>query len=416
MPLERVLDIMLAGTNYTWTKTPDYYLVSTMNVANTAFIPGTVTASYKMTYITAEAAVAMLSTAFNQFVRFEPNGHLVTITAGPAYVERIINDLKSFDMIRPQVLLKSRVVVMEEGDLLNMGIEWSWPQMSAGLFSTDYRGQIDSDFDSGGKGIWGVQLGYSLGNTFTKALTMGLNLLQENDKAQMIASPSAMAQDGHLSEMSVITEEYFMLTPQNDGIATFSQSQMEMIESGVKLSITPYIGTEEDIMMDIAVELSDSIPSGRGSGLPVVTRRTSSGRVTVKDGGSAVIAGLNENRRNINEKSTPGLSRIPLLGKLFDNTTKDVASRDVAIFVTANIVRPGTGNITQPKPVVEAPKEPLMGDGMFNNTSTMNDLNAMANTPAARPLDTSINASPPARYRNEKSEKAGFIADPAFFS
>ncbi len=161
-------------------------------------------------------------------------------------------------------------------------------------------------------------------------------------------------------------------------------------------------------MMDIAVELSDSLPSGRASGLPVVTRRTSSGRVTVKDGGSAVIAGLNENRRKIKEKRTPGLSRLPLIGKLFDNTNKDVASRDVAIFVTANIVRPGRGNVrqpmAQPQPVVEAPKEPLMGEGMFNNTSTMNDLNSMANGPVNRPLDNSMNASPPARYQNEKNE------------
>ncbi len=408
-PLETILDIMLAGTNYTWTKTPNYYLVSTMSAGNAAFIPGTITQSYKMTYITAEAAVAMLSIAFKQYVRAEPKGHLVTITAAPSYVKRIISDLKSFDMTRPQVLLKSRVVVMEEGDLLNMGIEWSWPSATGGLFASHSRGEaINADYDSGGKGIWGVQLGYSLGNTFTNALTLGLNLLQENDKAQMIASPSAMAQDGHLSEMSVITEEYFMLTPQTQNAQIYSQSEMEMIESGVKLSITPYIGSEDDIMMDIAVELSDSNPSGRSSGLPVVTRRTSSGRVTVKDGGSAVIAGLNENRRQIKEKRTPGLSRIPLIGKLFDNTKKDVATRDVAIFVTANIVRPGSGNVrppmAKPEPVVEAPKEPLMGGGMFNNTSTMNDLNAMSNNPVNRPLDNSMNASQPPRYQNKTNQ------------
>jgi general secretion pathway protein D len=274
-------------------------------------------------------------------VRAETDGSYVTVTAGPKLTERIINDLTLFDAPKKQVLLQSKVVVMEEGDLLNMGIEWSWPQVSAGLFASHSKGEaVNVDVDTGGKGIWGVQMGYSLGTTFTNALTMGLNLLKENDKAQMIANPSTMASDGKLATMSVMTEEYFMLTPDLASGQLFTQSELQKIESGVSLKITPYIADNNDIVMDIAVELSDSIPSGRASGLPVVTRRLASNTVRVMNGGSAVIAGLNENRKTIKEKRTPGLSNIPLIGYLFSNTSNDTASRDVAIFVTANVIKP----------------------------------------------------------------------------
>jgi Flp pilus assembly secretin CpaC len=94
--------------------------------------------------------------------------------------------------------------------------------------------------------------------------------------------------------------------------------------------------------MTIAVEVSDSIPSGRVSELPVVTRRTSRNTVTVKDQGTAVIAGLNETRRQVADKSTPGLSRLPLIGNLFDNTSDDKATRDIAIFITAKILKDPT--------------------------------------------------------------------------
>lgn len=370
VPLEVALDMLVAGTDYSWIKTKDYYLVSNMQPTKPAFITGSVTQKIKMGHITAADAVKMLSDSMAKFVKAEPGGSYVIVTAGPRITERIVQDLKSFDVPAKQVLLQSKVVVMEEGDLLNMGIEWSWPKVSAGLFSAHYKGETDqTTYDTGGKGIWGVRMGYSLGSTFTDALTMGLNLLQENDQAQMIATPSTMAADGKLATMAVLTEEYFMLTPTGAGGAVFSQSELQQIDSGVKLDITPHIADNNDIVLDIAVELSDSIPSGRASGLPVVTRRTATNTVRVKNGGSAVIAGLNENRKTTKKKRTPGLSSIPLLGKLFSNDYNDTASRDVAIFVTANIIK-------DRRPVAPMPVE----------------------NPVAQPPVGNMNSFPPASY------------------
>jgi len=409
IPLEQALDMLVAGTNYSWMFAGDYYLVSTMSPDQPAFVSGTVTQRIKMGYISSQDAVSMLSTSMTRFVKAEPEGSYVTVTAGPKLTERIINDLRSFDVAPKQVLLQSKVVVMEEGDLLNMGVEWSWPKVSAGMFSSHYKGELANLYDTGGKGIWGVQMGYGLGNTFTNALTLGLNLLQENEKAQMIATPSTMASDGELARMSVVTEEYYMLTPQVEGSASlFSQSQMETIESGVTLEITPRIADNNDVILAISVELSDSIPSGRGSGLPVVTRRTAQNTVRIMNGGSAVIAGLNENRKNINEKRTPGLSRIPLLGKLFSNTNNDTASRDVAIFVTANIIKnekPGARPINSVAP----PANPVNQAPMPNMNNYPTGYMAPGATipgaqynpiPGATMPGTQYNAPPRAQYNN----------------
>ncbi|MCF7973848.1 MAG: hypothetical protein K9N55_08540 [Phycisphaerae bacterium] len=400
VPLEVALDMFVAGTNFSWTKTDHYYLVTSMTTPeNPSFIQGTITKKVKMANIPAANAVAMLSQSMAKFVKAEPEGTYVTVTAGPQLVERIVQDLRLFDVPKKQVLLQSKVVVMEEGDLLNMGIEWSWPQVSTGLFAGDARATgVNADFDTGGKGIWGVQMGYSLGNTFTNALTMGLNLLKENDKAQMIANPSTMASDGKLATMSVMTEEYYMLVPPTTTNQIFSQSEMQKIESGVSLKITPHIADNNDIVMDIAVELSDSIPSGRASGLPVVTRRLASNTVRVMDGGSAVIAGLNENRKTIKEKRTPGLSSIPLLGYLFSNTSNDTASRDVAIFVTANIIKP-EGPAPRPMRSAAPPVNPMTQPPLGNQPpmGNMNNYRAGNMAPGSMP-GTQYNAPPRTQY------------------
>ncbi|NQV34105.1 MAG: type II secretion system protein GspD [Phycisphaeraceae bacterium] len=424
VPLEVALNMLVAGTNFSWIEADGYYLVSTMSplaMINPAFVPGSVTQTMKMAYLPAASAVSMLADSMQKFVKAEPQGSYVIVTAGPQLVERIMADLRSFDLAPKQVLLQSKVVVMEEGDLLNLGVEWSWPSVSGGLFSGDSRGTgVNTDFDTGGKGIWGMQIGYSLGTTFTNALTMGLNLLQENDKAQMIANPSVMGTDGTLAVVSIMNEEYFMLLP-NVGTEAqvFANSELETITSGVKLEITPRITDANEILLEIAVELSDSIPSGRASGLPVVTRRTAASTVRISDGGSAVIAGLNENRKTSKEKRTPGLSSIPLLGKLFSNTTKDTASRDVAIFVTANIIK-DEKPVVSPAPIAAPPVNPVYQPPMpVGNMNSFTPNNTAPRATMPRPqynapsgqYNNTPNVNPPGSYDSFQAELRRTIAE-----
>jgi type II secretory pathway component GspD/PulD (secretin) len=170
-----------------------------------------------------------------------------------------------------------------------------------------------------------------------------LNLLEQNGEATVVSNPQVLAQDGRLSEMGVLTEEYFMLTPTVANNALFySQADMVKIESGTRLSITPRIGDNNDITLEMATEVSDSIPKATGSDLPLVTRRTARNVVTVKNGGTVALAGLTENRTKKNNNRVPGFSNLPLVGGLFKNTDDTGSSREIAVFVTAHLVPDGT--------------------------------------------------------------------------
>ena len=111
-------------------------------------------------------------------------------------------------------------------------------------------------------------------------------------------------------------------------------------------------------MLEVAVELSDSIAKGRGSDLPVVTRRITNNTVTVKDGGTVAIAGLTENRGRSKVSKVPGLGNLPLVGDLFTNKDTDEAKREVAVFVTARLVRETGANSPAAEPTgVRGPSE-----------------------------------------------------------
>jgi type II secretory pathway component GspD/PulD (secretin) len=130
-----------------------------------------------------------------------------------------------------------------------------------------------------------------------------------------------------------------MLTaPGEGGYYGYARSELQEITSGTTLTITPRIGDNNDITLQVAVEVSNSIPRGRGSELPVVTRRTASNVVRIKDGGTVALAGLTENRTQLKHKRVPGISRVPLVGYLFRNNESDESTREIAVFVTAHLV------------------------------------------------------------------------------
>ena len=341
VPLNTALDIVLANTPYVYKKTQYYYLVSPADPNSPLFPAMTETRPVKLDYVRASSAVALLNNVFLPYVKADPdpNSHTVLVTASPSLMERIIADLEQIDRTPTHVMLDARIVVMERGDLLNLGVEWNWPNIQSGIFSNELHGDGTDDLlDFGGKWPWGVSIGYRPDATFTNAIEMQLNLLQQNDEAQILSKPQVMALDGRRARIQVLKEEYYVLSSPQTTAFGFSTNYLQDITSGTTLTITPYIGDDNDITLEMAVEVSDSIPNARATDLPVVTRRTAENIVRIKDGGTAIVAGLTENRTTRADRRVPGLSNLPLIGDLFKNKYDESSSREIAVFVTAHIV------------------------------------------------------------------------------
>ena len=355
VPLERALQIILDGTPYVVKKYPDHYLVADRKVDGSAFYRVSETQRVRLNYIAPTAAKGLLSAAFTPYVQAEldPNSHIVTVTAPPEIANRIVSEIKGLDIRPKHVLLDARIVSMERGNLLNLGVEWGFPTARAGVFTDSFvknnttEGQVTTDAVP-----YGLQVGFSFDRTFTDSLTAALNLLKQNQQVDILSSPQVMGQDGKRSRIQVITEEYYVLTPPAVSAGLFyAQSQFETVKSGTTLEITPRIGDNNDITLELSVEVSDSVPRGQGTDLPVVTRRTAQNSVVIKDGGTVALAGLTENRSSSKEKKVPGLGDWPIIGPLFRNNERNKGTREIAVFVTAYLV-PENGQVGGRSPEV----------------------------------------------------------------
>jgi type II secretory pathway component GspD/PulD (secretin) len=358
VPLEKALRIVLAGTGYAVKKTPDYYFASSVEPTSPSFPLISETRLVKLDNARANTALKLLSDIFQRYVEADPDANTICITAPQSLMERIVSDIKLIDKLPRHVMLDVRIVVMERGYLRNLGVQWDWPQAMMGTFTNSEAKDLYGD---GGLELgdlvwpWGIEIGYTPGKTFTEALLLSLNLLSQNDEAIVIASPQVVAQDGKEAEISVNTEEYFQIITQ---AGYYSRSDLEKIEAGTILKITPSIGDNGQITMDISAEVSDVVARGENN-LPVVTRRLAQSTLRVEDGGTAVVAGLKDHRAQLNHSGIPILRSIPLLGRLFGSDIRNSSSRQVDVFVTARLLPEGETGVHETR--LERPRIPLVG-------------------------------------------------------
>ena len=320
--VEKALEILLAAGNFRYRNMGDYYLVGSGEPGSPNFLRLSQTKSIKFDFIEPSEAIKLLPDYLTKFTTANNAARTISITAPPPVVSRIMTHFKDIDSPPKQIILDARIVVMEYDYLRNLGIEWDFPTIQAGVSANDLT--IPN---------WGLEIGYTPDQEFTNSLLLTLNLLQLNEEATVVANPKLTAQHGKPAEIKVAREEYFEILTQ--GI--YTDSELEKIEVGTTLKITPYICADGQITLEISAEVSDVVARGEND-LPVVTRRQAKNTVRVPEGGTAVVGGLIQESTTRINTSVPGAKDIPLLGGLFENGEEEGTRRQVAVFVTPRVV------------------------------------------------------------------------------
>jgi len=222
-------------------------------------------------------------------------------------------------------MIEAKVVELEERALDRFGVAWSWASDSC-------AGSFDPV-------TWTIGLGCDEAEDFTRSVNLTLELLRANESATIIANPHVVAADGTEAEIKVTTEEYFEIVTED----VYVRSELEVIESGIVLTMVPTIGENREITMQVTPDVSNVVGQGT-RGLPVITRRRASTTVRVPDGGTIVIAGLIDSRTRVEKLKVPLVGDIPLVKWLFRRESAENQARQVAVFITPRIVEEPTGD------------------------------------------------------------------------
>ena len=121
--------------------------------------------------------------------------------------------------------------------------------------------------------------------------------------------------------------------------AEANQPSLQLIETGVQLTVTPQISPES--MIKLTIDASESQPNFAQAvdGIPSILDNTATTTVLLHDSETAVIGGLIKTNDSYQKNSVPGLSKIPVLGLFFQNKTKSKTYSELMVFITPKILK-----------------------------------------------------------------------------
>jgi general secretion pathway protein D len=110
--------------------------------------------------------------------------------------------------------------------------------------------------------------------------------------------------------------------------------------TGVILSITPRIGDNGRVQLDIEQEVSDAKEtSTSGLDSPTISQRRVKTSVAVGDGESIVLAGLMRDNTSVTHNKVPLMGDIPVVGNLFKSKNDEITRTELFIAITPHVVK-----------------------------------------------------------------------------
>jgi pilus assembly protein CpaC len=276
-----------------------------------------------------------------------------------AYSSQVVNSLNVLVSHDCQVLLAVKFAEVDRTrleqfgvNLLNVGALNTPGVISTQQFGPPSGGQGGA---TGGAQITGkIPIAGGTTSTFTvpNLLNMfvfrpDLNLaatiqdLEQKSILQILAEPNLLALNGQKASFLAGGEFPFPVVQggQNIGVVT-----IQFRPFGVKLDFTGTIGRDNVIRLHVAPEVSTLDYSNSvtisGFTVPAISTRRAETEVELKDGQSFGIAGLLDNRAQVQLARLPGIADIPILGQLFRSKSVQRNKSELVVLVTPHIMDP----------------------------------------------------------------------------
>lgn len=173
-------------------------------------------------------------------------------------------------------------------------------------------------------------------------LTAAITALQNKRVLELLAEPNVLAISGQQASFLAGGEFPFpMIQPSTSGATSIS---IMWREYGIRLNFLPNVTPRGTIRLKVSPEVSSLDYSNavtiQGQTIPGLSSRRVQTDVELESGQSFVIAGLLDQQATDSLSKVPGISSIPVLGKLFQSKQVNRKNSELLVIITPELVRP----------------------------------------------------------------------------
>lgn len=315
VPLEQALRIILIGGGFSFRKIDDFYFVGLPDPRSTTFGELVETKVVSLKHVTAGQVLSAMPSFLTNYVKGERDGKLLTITAPPNELKRIMQFIDTLDVAQKQVEIQVVVTEVSTKALKELGVNL-----------LEFAAGAGERFNDNWQAAFGLQNNlFTLETNLFGNLLMNLKALEETQEAKVHADPRVLVSDGQSAHLFVGDRQIFLLTD-ND-----RTTRVERVEVGMDLKVTPQIMGEE-ILLSISPEMSHFVSESKSS--LVVKQSSVSTTVRLQDGQTAVLAGMTVEEMGDQSSKVPILGDIPIIRWLFRSDSTRASEKELLIFVT----------------------------------------------------------------------------------
>jgi type IV pilus assembly protein PilQ len=286
--------------------------------------------------------------------------------------------IASLDKPTKEVLIETRILRVKLTDQEDRGIQWegifhvgnkfgttyfgSYPfsYMTAGTTTPTFKTRTDyynslgqniaaypfsgttSSLSSSTKTTLGEQMHIGL-MTHERDYDLLVNYLSTLGRTRLLANPKIAVVNNQEAKIHIGERQAYVTTTTSTGTATSTVSEeVQFVDVGIQLSVTPNINDEGYITMKIKPEVSSVaslLVTPTGNKIPIIDTASTETTVMMKDRTTLLIGGLRREEKIGSSEQFPFLGNIPFLGFLFKNSTDKTERIELLVMITPCIIR-----------------------------------------------------------------------------
>ena len=332
MPWDQAFSVLMKASGYGVEVKDGIYRVDRMEVLRSEesleMLEPTV---FRLNYINAADIVPTVQSMLSErgSVQTDIKTNSIIVADVSDRVKLVKNVITQLDVKTEQVMIKSKLLFINSVDLKQLGINWHATNTMDP--TTDTHGEVTS-----GQSVTDPFLQLTFGTLKSGTNITGvLEALEEKQLVDVQAQPQITTLDN--LEAEVFVGEKTPIRVLDIGAETQAAASIELIETGIKLTVTPHITNDRKVIMELKAERSSAVTVPTEFG---VEFQTQEGKTTllVDDGQTAVIGGLTTVDTVKTRRGIPLISKIPLIGNLFKYSSDRLEKKDLLILVTPYIV------------------------------------------------------------------------------
>ncbi len=258
---------------------------------------------------------------------------LIIYTDYPTRISNARQLLTRLDRPTSQVLIEARIVTLNSDTQRQLGMNLSFSSQRPPPTGSGNAQDFFVNPPVPGTPQFIANIFQMVGKSLIN-VDVQINALESVALARIVAAPRVLTLDNVKAVVTQGSEVPYLQV--GDTAANVTATQFK--DATLELAVTPHITPDRKIRMLINAKQDTVDNTVLYNGEPSIDTRKIQTELLVDDGNVIAIGGVISNSSTANKSDTPGLSDIPILGRLFKNDKTEDIRNELLIFISPKIV------------------------------------------------------------------------------